>query len=112
MEVALEPRTDGAVVVRLSGRLDLVSATEVRQVLSRAVSDGRRWLVVDLGDVSFIDSSGLGALIGGLKAARRAGGDLRIARPTEQARIVLQLTNLERVLKPYSTVEEALADIT
>src|SRR5580765_2781523 len=106
MEVALEPRTDGAAVVRLSGRLDLVSAAEVRQVLSRAVSDGRRRLVVDLGDVPFIDSSGLGALIGGLKAARQAGGDLRIARPTEQARLVLQLTNLERVLKPYPTVEE------
>src|SRR4051812_6974465 len=112
MEVALESRSDGAAVVRLSGRLDLLSAPELRQVLLRAVSAGRRRLVVDLGDVPFVDSSGLGALIGGLKAARQAGGALRIARPTEQARVILRLTTLDRVLKPYPTVEEALADVT
>jgi anti-sigma B factor antagonist len=65
--------------------------------------------VIDLDAVTFIDSSGLGALIGGLKAARQAGGDLRIARPNQQARVILQLTTLERVLKPYTTIEEALS---
>lgn len=109
MEIAVEPRGDGA-VVRLTGRLDLLVAAEVRQALARAVADGRRRMVVDLGDVSFVDSSGLGALISGLKAARQAGGDLRIARPSEQARMILQLTTLDRVLKPYASVEEAAAD--
>jgi hypothetical protein len=52
---------------------------------------------------------GLGALIGGLKAARLAGGDLRYTRPGEQARLVLELTRLDRVLRPYPTVEDALA---
>jgi len=66
-------------------------------------------LVVDLGAVTFIDSSGFGALIGGLKAARQAGGDLRIARPTNQALVVLKLTSLDRVLRPFASVEEAVA---
>ena len=48
------------------------------------------------------------ALIGGLKSARESG-DMRIARPAEQARTVLQLTTLDRVLRPYATIEEALA---
>lgn len=76
--------------------------------LGQVVADGGKRLVVDLGEVSFVDSSGLGALVGGLKAGRH-GGDLRIARPAEQARTILELTTLNRVLRPYATVEEALA---
>src|SRR5205809_5297005 len=53
-------------------------------LLAAAVEDGNRQLVVDLDQVNFIDSSGLGALISGLKSARQAGGDLRIANPSEQ----------------------------
>jgi anti-sigma B factor antagonist len=110
VEVAVDIQSGGAVVVRLAGRLDLASAAEVKQRLTRAIAEGHRRLVVDLGDVTFIDSSGLGALIGGLKAARLQRGDLRIARAGEQARLVLELTTLARVLQPYPTVEEALAD--
>jgi anti-sigma B factor antagonist len=72
------------------------------------VEGGQRRLVVDMADVDFVDSSGLGAIVGVLKAARQAGGDLRIARPTGQLRSILELTMLDRVLRPYETVEEAL----
>lgn len=108
--IHVEPHSERLAVVKLSGRLDLLSALEVKQKLAAVVGDGRPRLVVDLGDVSFIDSSGLGALISGLKAARLAGGDLRIARPDKQARYILQVSTLERILVPYATVEEALAD--
>lgn len=109
MELKVENRAGEIAVVRLAGRLDLLSAADVKQRLSKAVSDGRRRLVVDLEEVGFIDSSGLGALIGGLKAARLAGGDLRIAGAGDQATVILELTTLDRVLRPYSTVEEALS---
>ena len=56
-----------------------------------------------------MDSSGLGAIVGGLKAARNAGGELRIARANQQVLLVLDLTSLNRVLTPYETVEEASA---
>jgi anti-sigma B factor antagonist len=101
---------DGASVVALTGRLDLLSAAQVKARLAQEAGAGLKRLVVDLGDVSFIDSSGLGALISALKAARVAGGDLRIARPSDQARVILKLTTLDRVMKPYASVEEALAD--
>ena len=102
-------RDGGATVVGLTGRLDLLSAAQVKERLAQEAAAGRKRLVVDLGDVSFIDSSGLGALIGALKAARVAGGDLRIARPTDQAQLILKLTTLDRVMKPYPTVDAALA---
>jgi anti-sigma B factor antagonist len=107
--MTIEPRGRGTAIVRLVGRLDLISATGLREGVVAAVADGKHRLVIDLDAVPFIDSSGLGALIGGLKATRLAGGDLRIARPTEQAAMILELTNLNRVLASYGTVEEALA---
>ncbi len=110
MDVTVDIRPGGEAVVQLAGRLDLLAAATVKQRLSQAVADGHRRLVVDLGGVTFIDSSGLGALIGGLKAARLAGGNLRIARPGSQVRLTLELTTLDQVLHPYATVEEALAD--
>ena len=63
-----------------------------------------------MADVNFVDSSGLGAIVGGMKLARGAGGDLRISRPTPQTVAVLELTSLSHVLPVYPTVEDALAD--
>ena len=109
MQVTVDVQPTGEAVLHLAGRLDLVSAVAVKQRLAAVVAAGQHRLVVDLAEVPFIDSSGLASLIGGLKAARLAGGDLRLARPTDQARTILKLTRLDRVLRPYPTVEEALA---
>lgn len=108
MEVAIEPRSSGTALVRLVGRLDLATCGSVREQLADAVQHGHRNLVLDLEQVSFMDSSGLGTLIGGLKMARLAGGDLRIARPAEQTAMILELTSLNRVLVTYTSIEEAL----
>ncbi|WP_458114486.1 STAS domain-containing protein [Arthrobacter sp. R1-13] len=97
---------DGA-VIRTSGRLNMVAAPKLRDLVAHLVrQDGRSHVVVDLADTDFMDSSGLGALIAGLKTARAAGGDLRIARAQAQVLTVLQLTNLDQILHPHETVEE------
>jgi len=98
------------VVLAPQGKFNLVAAPPIRSRMDDLVAAGKPRLVVDLHAVDFIDSSGLGALIGGLKAARQHGGDLRIAAPGEQVRAVLKLTNLDRILAPYATVEEAVHD--
>ncbi|ABU57216.1 MULTISPECIES: STAS domain-containing protein [Roseiflexus] len=109
MTLLSEPCDDGITIVRMDGRLDLVTAAQVKQQLTELVASGHRRLIFDLDRVSFVDSSGLGALISGLKVARQAGGDLRIARANQQVRTLLNLTMLERVLRPYETLEEARA---
>jgi anti-sigma B factor antagonist len=99
---------DGAVaVLRPEGRLNMTAAPQLRTAVDEVVGDGASRVVVDLSACTFVDSSGLGALVGGLKAARQAGGDLRIAQAPEQVRTVLALTNLDRVLTPHATVEDA-----
>ena len=108
MDVATDVTEDGVAVIHAQGRMNMAAAPLVRSTVSDLTSAGRSRIVVDLAGVTFIDSSGLGALIGGLKAARQADGDLRIAAPTEQVLTVLGLTNLDRVLRPHPTVEAAL----
>lgn len=107
MDIRSEIRPDGVAVVVLDGKLNMVSAGAVRQEIATLVENGALNVAVDLAGVDFIDSSGLGALISGLKRTRQAGGDLRIAAPTEQAQLVLSLTGMERVLHPYPDTDLA-----
>jgi anti-sigma B factor antagonist len=99
---------DDAAVIRPRGRLTMVVTQQLRTLIDETVQGGRTRIVVDLGSCEFIDSSGLGALIAGLKTARQAGGDLRIAGVGPQIATVLRLTNLDRVLRPHDTVLGAL----
>jgi anti-sigma B factor antagonist len=98
------------VVLTPEGKFNLVAAPQLKARIDDLVAAGKARLVVDLHAVEFIDSSGIGTLISGLKAARQQGGDLRIANAGDQVRAVLKLTNLDRILAPYATVEEALHD--
>lgn len=98
---------DGVAVLSCPGRLNMSAAPRFKQLVDDVVGEGASRVVVDLSETTFVDSSGLGAMVGGLKTARQAGGDLRIAGAGEQVRTVLSLTNLDRILKAYPTVEEA-----
>jgi anti-sigma B factor antagonist len=109
-EFAVETSPDGIGVVTIVGRLNLASAGRLREHLAGLLEGGTSRIVVDLAQTTFVDSSGLGALISGLKSARQAGGDLRIARATEDVNSVLRLTNLDRVLRVRDTVEGAFSD--
>jgi anti-sigma B factor antagonist len=108
MEFETEDRDPDVTVIRPRGRLTMVSAPAFRDFVSKTVSGRRPTLVVDLSNVEFMDSSGLGALVAGLKATRQAGGDLRIAAPNPQVEMVLQLTKLDRVLRPHASVDGAV----
>lgn len=107
IEFAVDTTPEGIGIIAPRGRLNMASARRLKDLVDGLVADGSARIVVDMADTAFIDSSGLGALIAGLKATRQAGGDLRIARPTEAVTTVLGLTNLDRVLRPRDTVEGA-----
>ena len=109
-EFPIRTAPSGAVVVCPTGRLNLAVAPVLRTQLHTLVSSGSTRLVIDLSSVDSIDSSGLGALISGLKAARQAGGDLRIAAPAAQVKAVLELTHLDRVLQSHDVADDAFDD--
>ena len=101
--------SDGVAVIVCPARVSMAVAASFRDAIGAAVEQAPRVVVV-LGATTFIDSSGLGALVSGLKTCRQAGGDLRIAAAGEQVRTVLKLTNLDRILRAHPTVEDARSD--
>ena len=97
---------DGRTVVALRGELDLADAAAVTAGLS-AVVTREPWIIVDLGGLEFIDSSGVAALARGRRKAWQAGGDLVLAAPPRKVRRVLAVTRLTDAFGVYATVEEA-----
>lgn len=107
MQADLELRGNAMAVITVVGRLTMVGVDRLRSAINIAVDEGHPFVVVDLTRVPFMDSSGLGALVAGLRTTRAADGDLRIARASDQVRTVLQLTSMDGVLPPYESVDDA-----
>lgn len=88
-------------VLRLAGRLDAAAAPRLKEHIQAMARAGRTDVVLDMAGVSFIDSSGLGALVASLQVLRAAGGVLALAGLTEKVRMVLELIKLHKVLDIY-----------
>ena len=96
LRVAAQERHRG-VVVFAEGDLDIDTAPTLRELLSELIGRGDVELVVDVRDVAFMDSTGLGVLVGAVKRARAAGGNLVLRHPTRHIRRVLEVTGLTNV---------------
>ena len=108
LEVQTRQADNGVTVVAPTGRLDVAGAPTLKDAISDAVKSERARVVIDLEGVSFVDSTGLGSVIAALKQIKSSNGDLRLAAPNQQVRVVLELTTLDRVFPYYATVEDAL----
>jgi len=97
----------GRTVVELNGELDLFTAPLLRDVLLGLTSDGKYFLAVELSSLAFLDSSGLGVLIGAAKRANAGGGGLCLAGARENVLKVLRITGLMRVMPAFPTLEDA-----
>lgn len=93
-------------VIEPSGILDGTKAGQLRQEVSNIVETGVDILLVDLKEVTFVDSSGLGALVSILKMVRVAGGRLFICSVNEQVRLLFELTSMDRVFKTFASRDE------
>ena len=95
-------------VVSPRGDLGMGTADEMKRTLTKLVDDGSRKLLVDLGEVGYVDSLGLGALVASLKHARSVGGDLRLCALQDDVRVLFEMTRLNRALTIHGTRSEAL----
>jgi anti-sigma B factor antagonist len=107
--VSSERLDPAATVVEVSGDVDLGTAPDFEDELSRAVEDGLGGgLVVDLSGVSFIDSTGLNALVRAFERQRLAGSSLALVSDDSRVAMMLEVTRLDRVLHRFATRDEAL----
>ena len=100
-------------VLSLSGKVTLGEASQtVRSALEDLLKRGNTRIVLNLADVSFIDSAGLGILTMNFTSIKAAGGMLKIAEPQERVKEALEVTRLTRLFPPYATEREALDSFT
>lgn len=98
-----------AVVIELKG--DVMGGDDTKEfneLLHKLIDEGKKNIVVDLGEVKFMNSSGLGMLISGLTTAKKAEGNLKLARVGEKIQSLLIITKLITIFESYETVDEAV----
>ncbi len=98
----------GWTVVSLAGEIDVATAPRLREHLAATRASAAK-IIVDLTDVGFLDSAGLGVLVGAMKRSRARGGTVRLVCPCPQIREVLSLTGVAKVFLIEETVDGAAA---
>ncbi len=96
-------------VLSIRGEIDVSTAPELRDCLRALSQSGHQTAVVDLGQVTFLDSTALGVLVSGLKRFRESGGDLRLVVTGRSVMKVLEITGLVEVFPIFYTVDAAVA---
>jgi anti-sigma B factor antagonist len=96
----------GCTVCRPVGELDAFTVSQFRQALGEVASSPR--LLIDLSGVPFVDSAGLGALIGGIRRVRELGGEAAVACPRPTLTRLLRTTGFDRIVTVAPTVDEAM----
>jgi anti-sigma B factor antagonist len=99
------------IVLTTSGRLDITTAWQFRLKLQECISKLSRHIVVNLGQVNFIDSSGLTSLVAGMRDADKVKGSFRICDVHPEAKLVFEVTMMDTVFEIFETEEEALEGI-
>jgi len=110
VDLSLSTRTEGEhTVVVVGGEIDVYTAPKLREQLIDLVGNGQYHIVVDMEGVEFLDSTGLGVLVGGLKRVRAHDGSLRLVCTQERILKIFRITGLTKVFPIHSAVDEAVS---
>ena len=107
-DIKTEQLGDDRYVIALAGEVDLYTAPEFKQQLLEVISQGGRNVIVDFSDTTFIDSTTLGVLVGGVKRLRPSGGSLALVCTDQNITKIFEITGLDRVFPIYKSRDEAL----
>jgi anti-sigma B factor antagonist len=109
VDLSLTTRTEGdRTVVSVGGEIDVYTAPKLREQLIDLVTAGQYHIVVDMEGVDFLDSTGLGVLVGGLKRVRAHEGSLQLVCSQERILKIFRITGLTKVFEIHPTVEDAV----
>ena len=105
MQIATTPGSD-RYVITVSGEVDLATSPELDNAIIAAIESGTSSVAINLTDVSFMDSSGLGVIVRGLKRCREADKDLDLVITNERVLKVFGITGLDQVIPIYDSIED------
>jgi anti-sigma B factor antagonist len=110
-DINTEQLGDSTYVISLAGEVDLYTAPEFKQQLLEVIGQGAKQVVVDFSNTTFIDSTTLGVLVGGVKRLRTNDGQLSLVCNDRNITKIFEITGLDRVFTIYPTRDEALEQI-
>jgi anti-sigma B factor antagonist len=110
-DIQTEQLSDHAYVISLAGEVDLYTAPEFKQQLLEVIGQGATDVIVDFSNTTFIDSTTLGVLVGGVKRLRVHDGQLSIVCSDRNITKIFEITGLDRVFSIYPTREEAATHV-
>src|ERR671915_1716835 len=108
-DVSTEKLSETQYVISLAGEVDLYTAPEFKQQLLEVIEAGGRDVIVDLSNTTFIDSTTLGVLVGGVKRLRTNDGKLSLVCADRNITKIFEITGLDRVFTIYGTRDEAVS---
>jgi len=113
MPLKIDARTEGeeTAVLSLTGEVDVANAGQVRNSALKLMSTGIKHLVVDLNATEYMDSTGLGTLVGLLKRMKESGGEVVIAVAQPRVKRLFEITGLTQVFRIYDDVDAALKEV-
>ena len=100
---------DGTTIVAVEGEIDVYTAPKLRDKITELVGDGVYHLIIDMEGVEFLDSTGLGVLVGGLKKVRAHNGSLQLICTQERLLKIFRITGLAKVFTIHESAEAASA---
>src|ERR1700712_5759261 len=110
-DIKTEQLNDDAYVISLAGEVDLYTAPEFKQQLLEVIGQGASEVIVNFSGTTFIDSTTLGVLVGGVKRLRSNDGQLSLGCSDRNITKIFEITGLDRVFTIYATREEAVSKI-
>jgi anti-sigma B factor antagonist len=110
-DIKTEQLEDNSYVIALTGEVDLYTAPEFKQQLLDVIAQGAKDVVVDFSDTTFIDSTTLGVLVGGVKRLRMNDGQLSLVCSDRNITKIFEITGLDRVFTIYGSRDEAVSAI-
>ena len=110
-DIKTEQLGDDAFVISLAGEVDLYTAPEFKQQLLEVIGQGGKQVIVDFSNTTFIDSTTLGVLVGGVKRLRTNEGQLSLVCSDRNITKIFEITGLDRVFTIYPTRDEAVSNV-
>ena len=110
-DIKTEQLKDDVYVISLAGEVDLYTAPEFKQQLLEVIGQGGKQVIVDFSDTTFIDSTTLGVLVGGVKRLRTNDGQLSLVCSDRNITKIFEITGLDRVFTIYPTRDEAVSEL-
>jgi anti-sigma B factor antagonist len=111
VDLSLETRHEGgSTIIEVGGEIDVYTAPKLRDKITELVGNGNYHLVIDMERVDFLDSTGLGVLVGGLKKVRAHDGSMQLICNQERLLKIFRITGLAKVFTIHASQSEALAE--